>query len=289
MRVNLKTYLELCKIRVALLSSFSAVLGYLLASPKLRPEIVALFVGVFVLVCGSLALNQYQERGLDNLMPRTSGRPLPSGRMKPFAALCFAMALLLAGCLILFLISGPSSVILGLGGLFFYNGVYTFLKKKTLFALLPGAIAGALPPAIGWSAAGGAWSDPGLAVIVLFFFIWQIPHSWLLMASYGKEYEKAGLPTVTTMFSLAQIRRITLHWVFVMAIGVFFLSTLGLVHFFFIQAALLGWSLWLLGHGFWPLISRETAFAPFSNLKGINYYLAGVLFLLSTDKLLFLF
>lgn len=288
MRSHLAPYLELCKIRVAALSSFSAVLGYLLASPKLRPEIAILFAGVFLLACGALALNQYQERELDGLMPRTLGRPLPSGRMKPLAALCFALTLLLAGFLILFATGSLSAVIPSSAALFFYNGAYTFLKKKTLFALLPGAVAGAIPPAIGWSAAGGSWSDPGLAALLLFFFIWQIPHSWVLMASYGKEYEEAGLPTVTAIFSPAQIRRIILHWFLALASGVFLISLLGLVHYVLIQAALLVWTLWLLGQGVWPFISGKAASAPFLNLKGVNYYLAGVLFLLSGDKLLFL-
>ena len=101
--ILLVAYIELCKIRIALLSSFSAATGFLLAATELRSQVIILILGVFLLACGSSALNQYQERETDAAMPRTCSRPLPSGRIKPVNALYFSL------CAIIFRIFNPSS------------------------------------------------------------------------------------------------------------------------------------------------------------------------------------
>jgi protoheme IX farnesyltransferase len=84
--------------------------------------------------------------------------------------------------------------------------VYTFLKRKTGFAVIPGSLTGALPPLIGWVAAGGGVTEPLIIYISVFVFIWQIPHFWLRILIYGKEYQEAGLPTLFEHFTKRQIR-----------------------------------------------------------------------------------
>ena len=98
MKSHIKSYLELCKVKVALLSSFSAGAGFLFATPKLTLPILIVVPGVFLLACGSLVLNQYQERDLDAMMTRTCMRPIPSGRVRAHDALFLSGALLFAGC-----------------------------------------------------------------------------------------------------------------------------------------------------------------------------------------------
>ena len=186
MKTSLSSYIELCKIRIALLSSFSAATGFLLAATELRPEIIILILGVFLLACGSSGLNQYQERETDAAMPRTGNRPLPSGRIKPVNALYFSLWLLFSGTSTLLLTGALSAPLLGLFAVAWYNGVYTFLKKKTAFAVVPGALIGAIPPAIGWIAGGGAMGDTKLLMLCFFFFLWQVPHSWLFIMHYGQ-------------------------------------------------------------------------------------------------------
>lgn len=100
----------------------------------------------------------------------------------------------------------------GIFTFFWYNGVYTPLKRKTAFAIIPGALVGALPPVAGWTAAGGDLLDGRIIMIAAYFFIWQIPHFWLLLMLYGNDYEKGGFPTLNRVFSPEQLKRITVMW-----------------------------------------------------------------------------
>ena len=288
MKTSFSSYKELCKIRIALLSSFSAATGFLLASTELRSEIIILILGISLLACGSSALNQYQEKETDAAMPRTSNRPLPSGRIKPVNALYFSLWLLFSGSTTLVLTGDLSAPLLGLFAAAWYNGVYTFLKKKTAFAVVPGALTGSIPPAIGWITGGGAMGDTKLLMICFFFFIWQVPHSWLFIMHYGQEYEKAGLPTLTKIFTPLQMKRIIFNWIFATTISCLFLSAMGMVHYFFIHMALLFLSSWLIWNGIKPLLrqSAECVSVPF--FKKTNYYLLIVMLLLSADKLFML-
>jgi protoheme IX farnesyltransferase len=103
-------------------------------------------------------------------------------------------------------------VILGVINILWYNGFYTWLKKKTAFAVVPGALSGVIPVFMGWSAAGGSLTDRSALLLALFLFIWQIPHFWLLMLKYEDEYRAAGFPVMTDTFSAPQFRNIIMAW-----------------------------------------------------------------------------
>ena len=90
--------------------------------------------------------------------------------------------------------------------MFWYNAVYTPLKKVFSLAIIPGSLVGALPPLAGWVAAGGDILDPKIILISSFFFVWQIPHFWILLLIYGKDYDKGGFPTLTNVFSERQLK-----------------------------------------------------------------------------------
>jgi protoheme IX farnesyltransferase len=214
----IRTLAELGKIKITLSVAFSAFTGYLLARGTVDTAFILPVLGIFFLACGASALNQYQERKADALMVRTRGRPLPSGRISPAGALLVACAYAVTGSLMLFFSAGLTALLLGLLALVWYNGLYTPLKRITPFAVLPGAVIGAIPPAVGWVAGGGGLTDMGIVLIAFFFFIWQVPHFWLLLLQYDDEYEKAGYPTLTKIFSLAQIRRMTFSWIVAMAL-----------------------------------------------------------------------
>ena len=145
-------------------------------------------------------------------MARTATRPIPSGRVGRGAAAAFASALLLAGTALLWLVS-PTAAWLGLGAAVVYNRIYTPLKRVTPFAALPGALIGALPPAMGWVAAGGYLQDPSIHLVAFFFFLWQIPHFWLLLLFYGQDYREGGLPSLLDRFDHAQMLRLTFLWI----------------------------------------------------------------------------
>jgi protoheme IX farnesyltransferase len=224
--VALRTYAALCKLQIALFTSFSAVTGYVLASPRLGGEALILISGVFFLACGSGALNQYQERDIDAFMARTRHRPLPSKRLTPKHALSAALVLIASGLWLMFVLGLPV-VVLGCFAVIWYNGIYTYLKRITAFAVIPGALIGAVSPCMGWVAGGGALSDPRLWVLCFLFFVWQVPHFWLVLLNHGEDYEQAGLPSLTRLFSSAQVQRITFVWTLAVAVSGMLLPLFG--------------------------------------------------------------
>jgi len=284
-RSDLSAHAGLCRMRIALFSSFSAATGFVLARPGFSPEMLPLALGVFLLACGASALNQYQERGIDAVMPRTRTRPVPSGKISPRNALRFSLVLIASGSLTLIFTGSVLSPSLGLTGVIWYNGLYTAMKKKTAFAVVPGAIVGAITPAIGWVAGYGSFSDPRLISLCFFFFMWQVPHFWLLLLNYGEEYERAGLPSLTGIFSRTQLLRIIFIWIFAAAVSCLFLPVTGIVRTPALRYLLVGSSLWLVWNGL-TLLRFKAAERSFSSAFGrINGYMFFAMVLLSADRL----
>jgi len=210
---NIEIIAELGKVKITSFVAVSTSVGYVLFSGKLTWQLLLIDIGVFLLACGSSALNHYQERSTDALMKRTKGRPIPSGKISPSYAMKEFIVLSVFGALIIYLFSNLTATILGLTAIIWYNGIYTPLKKKNALAVIPGSVLGAIPPTIGWVASGGYLFDIRILSLALFFFIWQIPHFWLLLLIYGKDYENAGFPTLTKIFSDSQLGRITFVWI----------------------------------------------------------------------------
>jgi protoheme IX farnesyltransferase len=209
----LKIVTELGKMKITFFVAISAAVGFVSAAGGFSPELFILSFGVFVLSSGSAAFNHFQEKSTDALMDRTKNRPLPSGQISPDIAFAIAAALSIIGLLIILTVSNIAAMLLGVMALVWYNLIYTPLKKKTPWAIMPGALVGAIPPAIGWAAAGGGLADPRMLAIALFFFIWQIPHFWFLLLIFDKDYIKAGFPTLTQQFNREQIMRMSYAWV----------------------------------------------------------------------------
>ena len=144
--------------------------------------------GVFCLACGAATGNSLQEIEIDRLYARTCRRPLVTGRLSVKEAQCVCCTLIVIGLVVLWGASaGYWPALLGLLALAVYNGLYTPLKQHSSFALLPGGFAGALPPLIGWTAAGGAvFSSPSWLLFSL-FFLWQIPHFFLVYFRHRRD------------------------------------------------------------------------------------------------------
>ncbi len=280
------TCLDLCKVEISLFSSLSAATGFLLSALRIKPEMVILMIGVCFLACGSSALNQYQERDSDRIMPRTRNRPIPSGRISPPQALCLSLILISLGSMTLLLTGEPAALLLGLSAVFWYNGVYTPLKKKTAFAAVPGALVGAVPPAVGWVTGGGDLQDPKLLALCLFFFMWQIPHFWLLVLSYSEEYREAGFPSLTDIFTGLQLSRIIFNWIVATAVSCLFLSVYAASGTSLINVLLAVVSLWLVWNGIKLLRERGGEKLYAFTFRRINVYMLLVMILLSIDKLL---
>lgn len=230
----------LSKLRISLLSAVSAAAGFLAASRAVRPPLAAALAGTFLLAAGAAALNEVIDRDRDARMDRTRGRPIPSGRIGVPAALALAALAAGLGAAFLGLGAGATPALLGVGALLWYDAVYTPLKRVTAFAVAPGALVGALPPAIGWTAAGGALGDARLHALCAFFLLWQVPHFWLLAARHAGDFERGGLPTPASRFSPAQAGRITAVWAAAMACSVLLLPLFGVTRGAWSSVALLG-------------------------------------------------
>jgi protoheme IX farnesyltransferase len=218
LELKFRPFTELARTRISFFAALSASACFVLASSTLTMRCALVSAGVFLLASGSGALNHYQESDTDRLMPRTAGRPIPSGRIRPQQALLFSISLICSGSALLLAYGGVKPALLGLFAVLWYNGVYVYLKKKSAFSVIPGALTGAVPPAIGWISGGGMSYSPVLVALCMCFFIWQVPHSWLLFLEYGSEYEKAGLPSLTRIWSRRQIIRNTFVWTLCTAI-----------------------------------------------------------------------
>jgi protoheme IX farnesyltransferase len=189
--------LRLFRLPLSLMNGIAAVGGYCLyPAPRTIANILMLCGGVTLLAMGGAALNQLLERDIDALMTRTKMRPLPRGEMTPAVVLIIGCAVIFVGCTVLFAAGGLPPVLLGLAAVAWYLAVYTPLKRRTPLALLLGALCGAVPPLIGWCLAGGDPTDFRIITLAGLFFLWQIPHFWLLQKRYADDYRRAGIPLV---------------------------------------------------------------------------------------------
>jgi protoheme IX farnesyltransferase len=193
------------------------------------------------------------------------------------------MALVCSGCIILLFTGTLAAPLLGLAAVLWYNGFYTRFKTSNAFAAIPGALIGAIPPAIGWTAGGGSLSDPRLAALCLFFFMWQVPHFFLHLLVFGKEYEKIGLPSLTAVFTEPQLGRLTFQWFFSAAVSLQLVIFYGLLQSLFVQISLLTVSLWLVVKGI--NLMREHKPSYRNVFEKINYFILTVMLLIFLDKL----
>jgi protoheme IX farnesyltransferase len=206
-------YLKLGKFTISLPVALTGFLGYFMARASLDLSALYTVLGIFLLALGSGALNQVQERHTDARMKRTSHRPLPSGDISLPSAIVFVILSASAGTFFLLLTGSMLAAALGLFTLGWYNLVYTPLKRRTAFAVLPGALIGALPPLIGWTAAGRDPLDMEIIAVAFLLFVGQMPHYWLLLLKVGSEFQEAGLPVITSLLEPRQIRNLSFIWI----------------------------------------------------------------------------
>ncbi len=213
MNNHFKLILALIKYRVSLAVSFTTVTGYMVFAGQFDIQIVYLIISIFLLAGGSSAMNECQESKYDALMARTKNRPIPSGKISLLNGWIISIAFTLVGLLMLYFIFDATTALLGLINLVWYNIIYTNLKRVSAFAVVPGSMVGAIPALMGWTAAGGYVFDSTIIFIAFFLFIWQIPHFWLLMLKYGKEYEEAGFKTINQAVNAPNLKLIIFAWV----------------------------------------------------------------------------
>jgi heme o synthase len=282
----LKNYLQLSKLTIMLPVSLTGFTGYFIYDPHLSVRIILLTLGVLFMAISASALNQVQEAIPDSIMERTRNRPVPSGRISKSDAVIFAGCSLLAGLLLIWFNGTIQAVLTGLFTIFWYNGVYTLSKRVTAFAVVPGALTGALPPLIGWLAAGGGMWDKHIIFLEFLFFIGQIPHFWLLILRYGKDYKLAGFPVITDVFKKDQINRLTFTWILTSVIAALFLPFFGIIRNLSVIVILLAASVFVVWN-FAGLIKEgtdERSAVKYSRMLDLYFLL--ILLLLITDRII---
>lgn len=280
------TLLELSKVRITFAVALTTITGYVLASGRFDEWLILPTLGIFILACGSSALNHYQERDQDARMKRTENRPIPSGRISAAGALIFAILLIVIGSGLIYAGSGFLAMQLGILALIWYNAVYTPLKKRTAFAVVPGSVIGAIPPMVGWVAGGGRLDDPRAWIIAFFFFIWQVPHFWLLLLKFGKEYEKAGFPSITSIYTDKQIKNTTFIWTMATAVTALMLPVFGIVNSTVMGVGLLISVIWLIVIFSKLLRPGDEVFNARYYFMKINYFVLSIIIFLSIDSLI---
>jgi protoheme IX farnesyltransferase len=185
-------YLELSKHRIVLMVLITTAAGYFFAAKHVDVALlINTLVGTALVAAGTNALNQYVEREHDAKMHRTQRRPLPAGRIAPRDALIFATAIAILGTAYLGVAVNWTTALLGAFTLTSYIFVYTPLKRISTACTIIGAIPGAIPPLMGWTAATGSLAIGGWIVFGILFF-WQLPHFMAISWMYREDYGRAG-------------------------------------------------------------------------------------------------
>lgn len=191
---RLADYRQMARPRIMVMSGAAVTAGFILASPVVLswPVLGIAIVGICCLVAASSILNQVIESETDFRMNRTADRPVASGRLSRFEATLFGVGLSIIGTLLLAGYVNSLTSIASLLTMLTYVLLYTPLKRISALCTTVGAVPGAMPPVLGWFAAGG---NPGVEALALFglFFVWQFPHFLAIGWIYRDDYENAGL------------------------------------------------------------------------------------------------
>ncbi len=198
---KLSAYIALAKPRITVMVLGTTGMGLYVApdaNTGLSPwRTLGVLLGTVAIVAGANALNMYLERDIDGRAPRTRRRPLPAGKLAPMEALGFGLLLSLLAVPLLWLSANLLTCILGLIALFVYVAVYTPMKQMSPGALVVGAVPGAIPPLMGWTAVTGQLDLGGLTLFAI-LFLWQLPHFLAISLYRAAEYREAGYKVTAT-------------------------------------------------------------------------------------------
>jgi protoheme IX farnesyltransferase len=198
--VRFADLVELTKPRITFMVVLTTAVGFIMPSSGPLPLLLLFhtLVGTALVVSGASALNQVLERDTDALMQRTEQRPLPAGRLAVDAALAAGVLLSTTGVVQLTLAVGPWTALLGILALVGYAFVYTPLKRRTHLATIVGAVPGAIPPMMGWSAYTGS-IEAGAWLLFGILFLWQLPHFLAIAWMFRDDYARGGFPMLSVL------------------------------------------------------------------------------------------
>lgn len=279
LRKRITAYFELTKPRIAFLLVATSAAGFYMGTTGALDGVlfVNTLVAILLLAFGVATLNQYAEHRIDKLMDRTAGRPIPTGRVAPAEALVFGIVQCVVAEVYLALAVNLLTALLGLVVIAGYVLVYTPLKTRTSVSTAIGAIPGALPPLMGWTAAANEISIGAWALFAT-QFLWQFPHFLSIAWLYRGEYAKAGILMLPVVEPSGRItaRQIVLFAIMLLPVSLapFFFGYAGLI--FLVGGSVLG--LWFLYESIRTAIERSDKRARRLLLASVIYL--PVLFLL---------
>ncbi|MDQ7044680.1 MAG: UbiA family prenyltransferase [Sulfurimonas sp.] len=208
----IKDFIVLTKFVLSFAVSLSALIAYIMAKGEIGTDMFLATLAVLLVAMGVSTLNQVQEYKEDALMERTKHRPIACGKMSPLSGIIIAAILIILSLVLIYSLLGTTGVNLFLFAFIWYNVVYTPLKKTSALAVVPGAILGVIPPAIGWLTAGRSLMDLEFYALGIFYFIWQVPHFWLLVMLFYGQYKNGGFPTAMKLFGKNTLQKLTFVW-----------------------------------------------------------------------------
>ena len=220
----------LFRLRLALLNGVAAAGGALLFPVQTENRLLWMIGGgVSLLAAGGSALNQALEHDKDRLMSRTRLRPVAQGRLKPVMAALIGTAVVLSGVVLVATAGGARPSLMGSGGILWYLTVYTPMKRHTPYALIAGAVCGALPPVIGWCSVGGGIGDYRIMLLAGLLYLWQIPHFWLFQRRHAADYRAAGFPLLAAATREAGFPGLFGLWIGALVTAAMLLPAFGLI------------------------------------------------------------
>ena len=279
-----RSFLTLIRFKVSIAVTFSAYASALICRGSFSLLEILPMSGIFLLAAGASGMNQYQEKEYDARMSRTMRRPIPSAEIKPRTSLWVSFLLIFSG--LVFFVAGGHwfTILLGIVNLLWYNGFYTWLKRKTAFAVVPGALTGSIPVLMGWTAAGCYLFHPLPLFLAFFVFLWQVPHFWLLALLHEEDYKNAGFPVLSDLFSLSQMKKIIFGWIVAASLSSILIMIFGIVtQYFSIFLIILLNAILLLFSAFYLLISRSSSYRLLFLM--VNIFMLLVFCLIVTDSL----
>ena len=236
----IRDVIELAKPRITMLATFTASVGLWMAPGSLGPMRTAVFLlATTGLIASASTLNCWVEREIDGRMQRTRKRPLPAGRLNPRIALAAGVIEAIAALLLLTR-TNLLTVGLGAAALVIYVGVYTPLKRVSWWAVVVGAVPGAIPPMMGWTAGTGTLSAAGWTLFGILFF-WQLPHFIAISLYLKDDYRRGGLKVLPLVRGDVIARRHLFAYTILLVLVSLIASPLGMAGpTYFVTASLLG-------------------------------------------------
>ena len=279
---TLRAYLELTKPRIVELLLTTTLPAMIVAAggwPGWGLAITTL-IGGTLSAAGASVINQVMDADIDEVMRRTRGRPIPTGRVAAGHALAFGVVLGAAGFVWLWATTNLLAASLATAGLLFYVFVYTkLLKRSTTQNIVIGGAAGGVPVLVGWAAVTGSLALPALVMFAIVFF-WTPPHFWALSLRWEDDYRAAGVPMLPVVVGVAKtLDQIAVYSVITAGVSLVLVLWMGWIYF--VAAVALGA---LLIAGAFSLRLRPDQTMRF--FTATNVYLAGLFLAIAVDGLL---